>query len=1105
MQKTRGGSCRLPCLNAVVVLALTGCLFLLCPMGAWATDPPDADGDLLPDAWELQYGLNPNDPTDANLDGDGDRLAHRDEFFAGANPLSYTAVSSLSERAILDLFLGKAFLYFWEQSRAPFYFTPDNANYDNPSVYSNNFNSISTTGFGIAATVEADDRGWVDHERAYDRLETLIQRAVQLQDAAHDIVGGPLGTQGNRHGYLYHFVDNNGFRPFNNVEISTVDHALFVAGALVAAQYYKGTRLESLVGQLVQNTDWNWLYSGTFLYQGWLEGPGPCANGVSLEGGCTLDLWNRYSELMILLFLAMGHSDAAKSIPPTAWDNLSDGTVMFPNEWAHVWPGSGPQNFAFVPNMPSTVNLPGYTNTSTEMHYIHAGSLHNHQYSHLYADFRHRRDRYLTDFFANSITATLANRQFAISLNQQAFPDLCGDAQPYETYGPNSWGLMAGIAPPPRGYTVLQPIVMPWDNFSPGNIAVNTESGTVVLSAALGSGMLTPRQALDLTRHLLGQFQMQVQDYDALAGRYGFRNAFNTGKTYTHCQSGHYPPEVIGLDLGMVAGAIDNHLRGLVWKMAMRHPSLAAGMQAAGFTTGAVEPFILNFDDKPPAPHEDANGGGQDPNSFGGSSFSFGSGSITYTWIGDPFPALPYGPQQWAQRISAQDNIDSGAFILLNNHSVSRWDRLSFWIRGDMGGEAFSVGLKDRVIDRTGNPLQATEVKLPISAYHPAGAITSAWTEVRIPLRDFADRGVRMTELDNLSFTNLAAGGGTITVDDIAFLGDEFKPSSPRDLAAATDGQMVTLTWTASPEADVVGYNVARSDDGGLTYTRLNALLGVAATFTDGAVSHQQVRYRVSAVDNGDPPNESVPREVDLFVNAPPVLDPIGERTVNEGELLTVIVSAEDPDGDPLTYTASPLPFGSSFNALARTFSWVPAYHQAGAYSVTFTASDGALSDQETVVILTNNVPNVLANPDFELDEQNWSFPSRGAIDASVFRSGAKAARLVRAGTIVSTPRVSIPSTRNYLIAAWIKTQNIASSSSSGGVRIRVQWYTSSGSLISSPVVVSGLQGTRDWTRYTKALTAPSRARKARLQLQVIGSSTTGTAWFDAVAISPQG
>ena len=91
-------------------------------------------------------------------------------------------------------------------------------------------------------------------------------------------------------------------------------------------------------------------------------------------------------------------------------------------------------------------------------------------------------------------------------------------------------------------------------------------------------------------------------------------------------------------------------------------------------------------------------------------------------------------------------------------------------------------------------------------------------------------------------------------------------------------------------------------------------------------------------------------------VNRPPVLAAIGDKVVDEGATSTFTISATDADANELSYSATGLPAGASFDTETRTFSWVPAFDQSGTYEVTFTVTDGTNTDTETIVITVNNI-----------------------------------------------------------------------------------------------------------------------------------------------------
>lgn len=127
-------------------------------------------------------------------------------------------------------------------------------------------------------------------------------------------------------------------------------------------------------------------------------------------------------------------------------------------------------------------------------------------------------------------------------------------------------------------------------------------------------------------------------------------------------------------------------------------------------------------------------------------------------------------------------------------------------------------------------------------------------------------------------------------------------------------------------------------------------------------------------------------------INLPAVLTPIGNRTIDEDRLLSFTVSATDPDGDGVTYSAQNLPAGASFDPGSRLFSWRPGHNQAGQYPVTFTVSDGQYTDSETIIVTVNdNSAQGSAESDvFTIDNHNQ--PYIVSIDPDSARQGHSAA-----------------------------------------------------------------------------------------------------------------
>lgn len=265
--------------------------------------------------------------------------------------------------------------------------------------------SVAAVGFGLTALCIGESRGWIDKEQVYDRvLKTLMTFRDKVP---------------NEHGFFYHFLDmRRGSRAWNS-EVSSIDTALFLAGALFAGEYFKGTDVEKVAREIYERVDWPWMLNGEkVLCMGWKP-----------EEGFLRYYWDSYSEALVLYALAIG--SPTHPIPKEAWF-----------EWKRP-----------------VDSYNGY-----EVIYSYFGSLFTYQYSHAWIDFRSLFEEGV-NYHANSINATKANRQFCVD-----------NAGKYRTYGEDCWGLTASLGP--YGYKGYG--AKPGEGLHDGTIAPYGMAGSMV-------------------------------------------------------------------------------------------------------------------------------------------------------------------------------------------------------------------------------------------------------------------------------------------------------------------------------------------------------------------------------------------------------------------------------------------------------------------------------------------------------------------------------------------------------------------------------------------------------------------------------------------------
>lgn len=207
---------------------------------------------------------------------------------------------------------------------------------------------------------------WIDYKKAYDRVDRTLNTFIENVEEIN--------------GFLYHFINmKNGKREWN-CEISIIDTAIFICGAITVGEYFD-SKIKEKAEILYKRINWNW-YRNKETNQFYM--------GYTPEKGFW-GHWDMYAEQLILYVLSVGSPTYAV-----------DKSIYYGFE----------RKKADYKDLKNII-------------YTYCGSLLTYQYSHAWIDFEKFEDSEEINWFENSVKATKANRQYCID-------------NKYKTYGENS-------------------------------------------------------------------------------------------------------------------------------------------------------------------------------------------------------------------------------------------------------------------------------------------------------------------------------------------------------------------------------------------------------------------------------------------------------------------------------------------------------------------------------------------------------------------------------------------------------------------------------------------------------------------------------------------
>lgn len=336
------------------------------------------------------------------------------------------------EDAFLDDMEHRMFNYFWNEIYAESGIAIDHTD--------NRIGKVAATGFELAAVCIGVKRGWISYDEGYTRAFKILDFFWNNPaDATDRFVEGQFGL-------YWHFVDGETGvkKPIDCVAVC--DSADFIAGVIVAGQFFRGTPIQQLAQRIYDEVEWD-----RFVSDDPAGGP-----GLMSYGWVPLNVSESYFNVDGLLpFNMKGFDDNSMLIYAMA---LGSDTHPIPNKTWRLYVDS--------------YNIGEYEGFRC----VEAGQIFCRQVPQSFIRMSRKRDRKI-DYFEDTVFAYLADRAFNMKVNG---------------YPPEVWGLNDCFGK--ETYTHSAP---------PGPI---NNDGTVSSAGFVGAIPHIPRLSLDAMKFIKDKF-----------------------------------------------------------------------------------------------------------------------------------------------------------------------------------------------------------------------------------------------------------------------------------------------------------------------------------------------------------------------------------------------------------------------------------------------------------------------------------------------------------------------------------------------------------------------------------------------------------------------